>query len=74
MPACVGSSVYVCAGVRQGSEIKRKTAGRLKEQNCKMFALDCKGFLRLLCHYRVLVVVIHSSVNHLSMLPPLTLT
>lgn len=46
MPACVGTSVYVCAGVPQGREIKRKTEGRLKEENCKMFALDCKGFFK----------------------------
>lgn len=29
-----------------GREIKKKTVGRLKEQNCKMFALDCKGFFK----------------------------
>lgn len=46
MPACVGTSVYVCAGVQQGRKIKRKTVGRLKEQNCKMFALDCEGFFK----------------------------
>lgn len=39
----MGTSVYVCAGVQQGRAIKRKTVGRLKEQNCKMFALGCKG-------------------------------
>lgn len=38
--------VFVCAGVRQGREIKRKTVGRLKEQNCKMFASGYKGFFK----------------------------
>lgn len=38
--------MYVCAGVGQSGKIKRKTVGRLKEQNCKMFALDCKGFFK----------------------------
>lgn len=48
MPACVGTSVCVCAAVRQGRGIKRKTVQRLKEENCKMFALDCKGFFNSL--------------------------
>lgn len=74
LPVCGYLCECVCwSSTRQRN--KEEDSGEAEGTKLQNVCFRQQGFfLRALCHYLVLVVVIHSLVNHWSVLTPLTLT